>query len=180
MNKQILSPFDCDLCAMVEDLTGNPIDVKPQSDYFVLSWEQCPCDRTNPEGQKAEAIKQAVNGRLGTRAIARRVKCAERWRQRKPSARNPVKRNTGNRRRSTFQRRCKQWRNFSAKCSPEQRLKYTGSKCHGATHGINAEEKTNEKTARNGYDDTVSNDRGEQPKNGIAIMRANLFQSGCL
>lgn len=70
MNKQILSPFDCDLCAMVEDLTGNPIDVKPQSDYFVLSWEQCPCDRSNPEGQKAEAIKQAVNGRLGTRAIA--------------------------------------------------------------------------------------------------------------
>lgn len=69
MNKQILSPFDCDLCAMVEDLTGNPIDVKPQSDYFVLSWEQCPCDCTNPEGQKAEAIKQAVNGRLGTRAI---------------------------------------------------------------------------------------------------------------
>lgn len=70
MNKQILSPFDCDLCAMVEDLTGSLIDVKPQSDYFVLSWEQCPCDRTNPEGQKAEAIKQAVNGRLGTRAIA--------------------------------------------------------------------------------------------------------------
>lgn len=70
MNKQILSPFDCDMCAMVEDITGNPIDVKPQSDYFVLSWEQCPCDRTNPEGQKAEAIKQAVNGRLGTRAIA--------------------------------------------------------------------------------------------------------------
>lgn len=53
MNKQILSPFDCDMCAMVEDITGNPIDVKPQSDYFVLSWEQCPCDRTNPEGQKS-------------------------------------------------------------------------------------------------------------------------------
>lgn len=70
MNKQILSPFDCDLCAMVEDLTGNPIEVTPKPDYFVLSWEQCECDKTNPEGQKAEAIKQAVNGRLGTRAIA--------------------------------------------------------------------------------------------------------------
>ena len=51
--------------------------------------------------------------------------------------------NTRNRRRSTFQRRCKQWRNFSAKCSPEQRLKYIGSKCHGATHGINAGERIN-------------------------------------
>lgn len=61
----------------------------------------------------------------------------------KKAARNPAKRNTGNRRRSTFQRKCKQWRNFSAKCSPEQRLKYTGSKCHGATHGINAGERTN-------------------------------------
>ena len=70
MNKQILSPFDCDLCAMVEDLTGNPVEVNPQRDYFVLSWEQCPCDRTTADGQKATAIQQAVNGRLGKRAIA--------------------------------------------------------------------------------------------------------------
>lgn len=70
MNKNVLSPFDCDLCAMVEDLTGNPVEVTPKPDYFVLSWEQCECDRTNPEGQKATAIQQAVNGRLGTRAIA--------------------------------------------------------------------------------------------------------------
>lgn len=70
MNKQILSPFDCDLCAMVEDLTGNPVEVNPQRDYFVLSWEQCECDRTTADGKKATAIQQAVNGRLGTRAIA--------------------------------------------------------------------------------------------------------------
>lgn len=54
-----------------------------------------------------------------------------------------AKGNTRNRRRSTFQRRCKQWRNFSAICSPEPKLKYTGSKCHGATHGTNAGERTN-------------------------------------
>lgn len=69
MNKNVLSPFDCDLCAMVEDLTGNPITVDASPENFRLSWEQCPCDKTTPEGQKAEAIKQAVNGRLGTRAI---------------------------------------------------------------------------------------------------------------
>ena len=36
----------------------------------------------------------------------------------KEAARNPAKRNTRNRRRSPFQKRFKQWRNFSAKCSP--------------------------------------------------------------
>lgn len=69
MNKNVLSPFDCDLCAMVEDLTGKPIDVKPQSDYFVLSWEQPQCVRNSPDDQRNKAIKQAVNGRLGKRAI---------------------------------------------------------------------------------------------------------------
>lgn len=69
MNKNALSPFDCDLCAMVEDLTKTPVEVTASPENFRLSWEQCPCDKSNPEGQKAEAIKQAVNGRLGTRAI---------------------------------------------------------------------------------------------------------------
>lgn len=69
MKKNNLSPFDCDMCAMIEDLTKQEITIERNPENIRLSWEQCECSTTDPEGQKATAIKQAVNGRLGSRAI---------------------------------------------------------------------------------------------------------------
>lgn len=69
MNKTNLSPFDCDMCAMIEDLTKTAVEIEATPENIHLSWEQSPCDKTTPEGQKATAIQQAVNGRLGNRAL---------------------------------------------------------------------------------------------------------------
>lgn len=69
MNKMNLSPFDCDMCAMIEDLTKTAVEIETTPENIHLSWEQSPCDKTTPEGQKATAIQQAVNGRLGNRAL---------------------------------------------------------------------------------------------------------------
>lgn len=69
MNKTNLSPFDCDMCAMIEDLTKTAVEIETTPENIHLSWEQSPCDNTTPEGQKATAIQQAVNGRLGNRAL---------------------------------------------------------------------------------------------------------------
>lgn len=69
MNKKNLSPFDCDMCAMIEDLTGKEVLIEPTKDNICVSWEFAKCNKRTPEGQTAEAIKQAVKGRLGDRAI---------------------------------------------------------------------------------------------------------------
>lgn len=64
MNKQILSPFDCDMCAMIEDITGNPVEVKATPDIIRVGWVQ---NGTVGEQQRIEALKQAIRGRLGDR-----------------------------------------------------------------------------------------------------------------
>ena len=64
MNKQVLSPFDCDMCAMIEDITGNPVEVEATPDFIRVGWVQ---NGTVNEQQRIEALKQAIRGRLGDR-----------------------------------------------------------------------------------------------------------------
>lgn len=35
MNKQVLSPFDCDMCAMIEDITKQEIEVRRPIPQYV-------------------------------------------------------------------------------------------------------------------------------------------------
>ena len=70
MNKQVLSPFDCDMCAMIEDITKQEIEVTASDTSIRLSWAQNGSDGNDtPEAQRIEALKQAIRGRLGDRFI---------------------------------------------------------------------------------------------------------------
>lgn len=70
MNKQVLSPFDCDMCAMIEDITKQEIEVTASDTSIRLSWAQNGSDGNDKaEGQRIEALKQAIRGRLGDRLI---------------------------------------------------------------------------------------------------------------
>ena len=60
MNKQVLSPFDCDMCAMIEDITKQEIEVTASDTSIRLSWAQNGSDGNDtPEAQRIEALKQA-------------------------------------------------------------------------------------------------------------------------
>lgn len=70
MNKQVLSPFDCDMCAMIEDITKQEIEVTASDTSIRLSWSQNGSEGNDKaEGQRIEALKQAIRGRLGDRLI---------------------------------------------------------------------------------------------------------------
>lgn len=70
MNKQVLSPFDCDMCAMIEDITKQEIEVTASDTSIRLSWAQNGSNGNDtPEAQRIEALKQAIRGRLGDRFI---------------------------------------------------------------------------------------------------------------
>lgn len=70
MNKQVLSPFDCDMCAMIEDITKQSVEVTASDTSIRLSWAQNGSDGNDkPEAQRIEALKQAIRGRLGDRLI---------------------------------------------------------------------------------------------------------------
>lgn len=70
MNKQVLSPFDCDMCAMIEDITKQEIEVTASDTSIRLSWTQNGSEGNDKaEGQRIEALKQAIRGRLGDRLI---------------------------------------------------------------------------------------------------------------
>lgn len=70
MNKQVLSPFDCDMCAMIEDITKQTVDVTASENSICLSWAQNGSDGNDKtEAQRIEALKQAIRGRLGDRFI---------------------------------------------------------------------------------------------------------------
>ena len=68
MNKQVLSPFDCDMCAMIEDITQQEINVTASDTSIRLSWSQNGSEgKDKPEAQRIAALKQAIRGRLGDR-----------------------------------------------------------------------------------------------------------------
>lgn len=70
MNKQVLSPFDCDMCAMIEGITKQSVEVTASDTSIRLSWAQNGSDGDDtPEAQRIEALKQAIRGRLGDRFI---------------------------------------------------------------------------------------------------------------
>lgn len=70
MNKQVLSPFDCDMCAMIEDIIKQEIEVTASDTSIRLSWAQNGSEGNDtPEAQRIEALKQAIRGRLGDRFI---------------------------------------------------------------------------------------------------------------
>lgn len=61
MNKQVLSPFDCDMCAMIEDITKQEIEVTASDTSIRLSWAQNGSEGNDKaEGQRIEALKQAI------------------------------------------------------------------------------------------------------------------------
>lgn len=58
MNKQVLSPFDCDMCAMIEDITKQEIEVTASDTSIRLSWAQNGSEGNDKaEGQRIEAFK---------------------------------------------------------------------------------------------------------------------------
>lgn len=70
MNKRVLSPYDCDLCAMIEDITKQEIEVTASNTSIRLSWSQNGSDGKDiTEWQRIEALKKAIRGRLGDRFI---------------------------------------------------------------------------------------------------------------
>lgn len=72
MNKQsnILSPFDCDMCAMIEDITKQEVEINILDTSICLSWSQNGSDGNDTsEAQRIEALKQAIRGRLKERFI---------------------------------------------------------------------------------------------------------------
>ena len=70
MNKKKLSPFDHDLCAMIESITGEQVDTSLYEDLILLSWKQNGiCGKDDQEARKIKALKQAITGRLGDRFI---------------------------------------------------------------------------------------------------------------
>lgn len=70
MNKQVLSPFDCDMCAMIEDIIKQEIEVTASDTSIRLSWAQNGSEGNDKaEGQRIEALKQAIRRRLGDRLI---------------------------------------------------------------------------------------------------------------
>lgn len=70
MNKQVLSPFDCDMCAMIEDIIKQEIEVTASDTSIRLSWAQNGSEGNDKaEGQRIEALKQVIRGRLGDRLI---------------------------------------------------------------------------------------------------------------
>lgn len=70
MNKQVLSPFDCDMCAMIEDITQQEINATASDTSIRLSWSQNGSEgKDKPEAQRIAALKQAIRGRLGDRFI---------------------------------------------------------------------------------------------------------------
>lgn len=61
MNKQVLSPFDCDMCAMIEDITKQEIEVTASDTSIRLSWAQNGSKGNDKaEGQRIEAVKHAM------------------------------------------------------------------------------------------------------------------------
>ena len=70
MNKQVLSPFDCDMCAIIEDITKQEIEVTASDTSIRLSWAQNGSEGNDKaEGQRIEALKQVIRERLGDRLI---------------------------------------------------------------------------------------------------------------
>ena len=53
MNKQVLSPFDCDMCAMIEDITKQEIEVTASDTSIRLSWAQ-----NGSEGNDTPEVKK--------------------------------------------------------------------------------------------------------------------------
>ena len=69
MNKQVLSPFDCDMCAMIEDITKQEIEVTASDTSIRLSWAQNGSEGNDKaEGQRIEALKQpGISGKWKAR-----------------------------------------------------------------------------------------------------------------
>lgn len=52
MNKQVLSPFDRDMCAIIEDITKQEIEVTASDTSIRLSWAQNGSEGTIPRRRK--------------------------------------------------------------------------------------------------------------------------------
>ena len=70
MNKTKLSPYDWDMCAMIESITGKSVHVDFFPEFIRLSWEQSKEDgETVGENKKIKALQQAIEGRLNKRVV---------------------------------------------------------------------------------------------------------------
>lgn len=64
MNKQVLSPFDCDMCAMIEDITKQEIEVTASDTSIRLSWAQ-----NGSEGNDKAEGQRISDGNLSLKEI---------------------------------------------------------------------------------------------------------------
>lgn len=70
MNKQVLSPFDCDMCAMIEDITKQEIEVTASDTSIRLSWAQNGSEGNDKaEGQRIEAFNDTPDFILARIAV---------------------------------------------------------------------------------------------------------------
>lgn len=70
MNKTKLSPYDWDMCAMIEDITGKAVFVQFTPESIKLSWTQKgESGETVGEYQRITALKEAIAGRLNDRVL---------------------------------------------------------------------------------------------------------------
>lgn len=60
--KNKLSPFDCDMCAMIENITKTPVEVDLSKENILLT-----VSVKGLEENRIKAIKEAAKGRLGER-----------------------------------------------------------------------------------------------------------------
>lgn len=60
--KNKLSPFDCDMCAMIENITKTPVEVDLSKENILLT-----VSVKGLEENRIKAIKEAAKGRLGDR-----------------------------------------------------------------------------------------------------------------
>lgn len=68
MNKQVLSPFDCDMCAMIEDITKQEIEVTASDTSIRLSWAQ-----NGSEGNDKAEGQRILNGNLNQKEPPPRI-----------------------------------------------------------------------------------------------------------
>ena len=64
MNKQVLSPFDCDMCAMIEDITKQSVEVTASDTSIRLSWAQNGSDGNDTPEAHAGTITTNLERRI--------------------------------------------------------------------------------------------------------------------
>jgi len=70
MNKNTLTPFDAELCMMIEDVSNEKVKVFFEANYFQLVWGNPGSPALTTNKKIDEALENAIRGRVGDRFIS--------------------------------------------------------------------------------------------------------------